>query len=332
MRSLKYLGVSLAIVLSLGFSGCGAITVDKNLVKSYEKPIRVSSDETLVYVIRESSFVGGGRGLWVGHNKDIITDLGSGDYTYFKVKKGINTINAVQTMTGFSYYAIDETSAEPVFLKFNYAKGTVERLPNDLGISYISKYSEVKTLPDVRHNDGYLNGLLNLAMYKNLNIMTESNATLVPDNKNAVITFIRPDTFADVLKYTIWSDNGIVGNLNAKSYFQVKIPEGKHNFYVKSQVTYALEANVMANKNYVVELDVGMGWTTAHVKLNPIDTNNNNKYLGWIRSSKHLKLNEVLDDNVKERIELALPVIRKIEAKLVSGEKTPMHLTSDFGN
>lgn len=331
MRNLKYIGLGLAIVLGLGFSGCSTIEINKDLVKSYKKPILVSENETLVYIIRESSLVGGARGLWVGHNRDTIADLGSGDYTYFKIKKGINTINSTQIMAGIAYYAIDEMSTEPIFLKFDYAKGTVERLPNDLGIAYISKYKKVKTLDDINNNDGYVNGRLNLAMYSNLNIMSESNDTLIPDSNNAVITFIRPSTFADVFKYTIWSDNNIVGNLDGKSYFQIKIPEGKHNFYVKSQITYALEANVVANKNYVVELDVWIGLTTPFAKLKPININNNQEYLEWMKTSRHLNLNENLSDNIKARIELALPAIRDTNSKLVSGAESPEYLPSNFG-
>lgn len=333
--------VLILVLFTLLFVGCGAITIDKESVKQYKKPTNVSSDETLVYVIRESSFVGGARGLWIGHNKNVVADIGSGDYTYFKVKEGINTINAVQTKTGTGYYAIDKVHQEPLFLKYNYITGKIEKLSNDLGISYISNYDESKVLTNKRPNDGYINGLLNLAMYENLNIMTETNTTLLPDSNNAVITFIRHDSFADILKYTIWDDKGIVGNLDAQSYFQVKVPKGKHYFYVKSQVTYALEADVEANKNYVVELNVGMGWTTAHVKLIPIDLEKSDKNLSdyetlpdiekWKKASKHLKLEDNLDDNIKERVKLALLVIEKIKAKIISGNKTPEKLKMEYG-
>jgi len=172
------------------FTGCGAISIDKNLVKQYKKPIKVNSNETLVYVIRESSMIGGARGLWVALNKDVIADIGSGDYTYFKVQKGINTINMVQAKRGLTYYAIDEVLTEPLFLKFSYTQGTIERLSTNLGISYIAKYDETKVLNTKRPNDGYTNGLVNLAMIENLNIMSETNTTLIPDENHAVITFI----------------------------------------------------------------------------------------------------------------------------------------------
>ncbi len=331
MKNLKYIGLSLLVLLSLGFNGCSTMQVDKDLVKAYKMPVQVSNDETLVYVIRESSFVGGARGLWIGLNENTIADLGSGDYTYFKVKKGINTINTIQMMTGFNYYAIDKMSTNPIFLKFNYVNMTAEELPTDLGISYVANYTEVKTLPNKKYNDGYINGLLNLAMYKNLNIMSETNTTLNPDSNNAVITFVRPDTFAGAINYTIWGDENILGNLYPKSFFQIKVPKGKHTFYVKSQTLYALEANVVANKNYVVELALNMGWTKAHARLNPINLNENNEYLNWILSSKHFKLNEVLDENIQERVKLALPIIRTTKAEIISGTKKPEHLPSNFG-
>jgi len=313
------------------FTGCGAISIDKNLVKQYKKPIKINSNETLVYVIRESSFAGAARGLWVAHNNNVIGDIGSGEYTYFKVKKGINTINTVQAKTGLAYYAIDEVSKEPLFLKFSYTKGTVEKLPTDLGISYIANYKESKNLENKHPNDGYINGLVNLAMIENLEIMSETNTTLVPDENNAVITFIRPSSFASMLKYTIWSDNGIVGNLDTNTYFQIKVPTGKYHYYVKSQIIYALEANVSANKNYIIELDVNMGWTTAHVQLDPIDANNYNNPINNNGTLKHLVLNKNLPNNIQERIQLALPIIKEYTDKVASGDKKPEVLKSSFG-
>jgi len=134
-----------------------------------------------------------------------------------------------------------------------------------------------------------------------------------------------------MLKYTIWSDNGIVGNLGGNSYFQVKVPAGKHHYYVKSQIVYALEANVSANKNYIVELDVNMGWTTAHVQLDPIDANNYGNPIEKNKTMKHLVLNENLPDNIQKRIQLALPIIKKYADKIASGDKKPEILESDFG-
>ena len=75
--------IKLLMITSLGiFSGCsGKMSINKDLVKNYKQPISVASNETLVYVIRESAFAGGGRGLWVAHNDKVIADLGSGEYT-----------------------------------------------------------------------------------------------------------------------------------------------------------------------------------------------------------------------------------------------------------
>lgn len=315
-------------------SGCGSLSVDNNSVKSYKKPVVVSNDETLVYIIRESSFVGSARGLWVAHNKDVVADLSSGDYTYFKVKKGINTINLVQGKIGSHYYAIDEVSPEPIFLKFAPMSPALVKLSKDLGITYVTKYNEVKTFDEKKENDGYINGLLNLAMYPNFNMMTETNQSVIPDENHAVITFIRSSNFAEALKYTIWSDNGPLGNLEGKSYFQVKVPRGKHYFYVQGEGIYTLEANVEANKNYVIGLDVGMGWMTAYVKLNPIDLSiekSNNEYNEWKKSCKQMKLIDPLDSNIKTRIEMALPEILKIKNNILSGEKDTAELKVEYG-
>lgn len=250
------------IIVAMLFVGCGHLSINEEAVKQYKKPIKIDDNETLVYVIRDSNLFGAARSISVGVNDKIVANLDSGDYTYFKVNNGINNINITQGMMCSGYYALDSTSKDPVFLKYNYLDGTVEKLPTKLGISYIDSYHESTINNWQMENYGYINGLLNLANYHNLEIMSESNSTMQPDENNAIVTFIRTSNFHEVMfignksEYTIWDEKGIIGNLNYGSYFQVKLPEGKHTFYAKGFMFDVLEANIKANKNYVIELKI----------------------------------------------------------------------------
>ncbi len=334
MRKLNQITTSsiFLCVLILGLSGCGAITSPNlDLVKQYKQPVQVEENETLVYVIRESAFAGGARGLWIGHNKHIVGDIGSGEYVYFKVPKGINTINAVQAKTGFGYYAVDATeSKEPVFIKYEYTTGQVIRLSKEMGITYAMNYKTGKQLNNEVYNDGYEKGVMNLAMFSELNIMSKANELLQPDENTSIITFMKPSEFARNARFSIWSDSSLVGNLYANDYFQVRVPAGKHYFYTRGQVYYALEANIVAGKNYAVELDISMGWTEAHAKLKPINLNEEN-IDSILKSLNHIKLNNPLDDNILKRTELAQPTLKIIKSEILSGKKIPNVLPNNFG-
>ena len=332
MKKIKYMGLKVIIISILGliFTGCGAITQPNlNLVKNYKQPVKVKSDEKLVYVIRESTPVGAARGLWVAHNKNVIADLGSGDYTYFKVPVGINTINTVQATTGVGYFAIDELNNETVFLKFNYAKGEIIQLPKNIGITYVMEYDYVSTLKKKRKNDGYEIGVMNLAKFDNLKIMSKTNKLLEPDSSSSVLTFFCDQDYKN--KATIWHDTNIAGNLDQKSFFQIKLPAGKHYFYVKGQVYYALEANIKAGKNYAVELDVSIGWNAAHTPLKPINLNEKN-LSSLLSNLTHLKLDKPLKDNIIKRIKIAQPILNKVKGQIDTGRKIPKTLESNFGN
>lgn len=303
------------IITSIGlFSGCSTISINKNLVKNYKNPVSISNSETLIYIIRESAFIGGGRGLWVAHNDKVIADLGSGEYTYFKVKKGIHTINVVQARKGSGYMSIDRTYKKPLFFKYNYTEGKMEEIPYELGISYIADYDKVNLLASPRPNDGYEAGIFNLSLFKELNIMEKSNKNLLPDKQHSIITFVFPWN-SSAISSTIWSDNGIVGNLKANQYIQIKVPKGKHKFYIKSVADIVLEADIDVGKHYRVEIDKTEYFTGSHfsidplVKFVPIDLSQDVKKLK--SSLEQVQVKKNLDNDINQRINFTLAEIKK---------------------
>lgn len=318
-----------SILASMMLVGCGAITQPNlDLVNEYKQPVKVNPDEKLVYVIRESSSYGGARGLWIAHNENVIADLGSGDYTYFKVPVGTNTINAVQATSGSGYVAVDDQNNDPVFMKFLYGKGEMILLPKDLGITYVMQYDYVQPLLKKRKNDGYEIGVMNPARFNNLKIMSKTDKLIEPDNNSSVITFFIDSDYA--AKSTIWIDSTIAGNLDKKSFFQLRVSSGKHYFYVKGQAYYALETNIETGKNYAVELNFSMGWNAAHATLTPIDLNEQS-LSSLLSDLRPMKLDTPLADNILQRIQTAQPILNKIKYEIDTGKKIPKVLESSFG-
>ncbi|QFR48599.1 hypothetical protein FJR48_02195 [Sulfurimonas lithotrophica] len=339
---MKNLLLIIVFITSLLFSGCTMkqdnLEVNYNAVKNYRLPVEVTDNETLVYVIRDKAFTGSAWSVWIGLNDKIIASLDAGEYTYFKVKDGINTINTVLMKHGRNYFALDKKRDKPVFIKCNIATGKFEEIASDLGMTYISKYKEVKLLPKPKPNDGYDNGNINLAMYSNLNMMIENNESIKPDQNHGVLTFIRSSDRFKVLNYSIWDDNGIVCNLDTDSFCKIRVPKGKHFYYVFSERSYVLEVDVESNENYNVKLDIGMGWAAAYTKLTPLNENtklyrNITEVIGRdlvssreitktkVINFKQLRLREPIDDGVKFRISKGLKMINKTKQAVLSGTK-----------
>jgi len=313
--NIKKIKLTALVITTIGlFSGCSSISINKNLVKNYKSPVSISSNEALVYVIRESAFGGAGRGLWVAHNDKVIANIGSGEYSYFKVKKGINTINTVQAKKGSGYMSIDKLSKKPIFFKYNYTEGKMEKISYELGVSYVANYDKVDLLSSPKVNDGYEDGVFNLSLFKDLKIMEKSDKILLPDAKHSVITFVFPWNSSDISS-TIWADNGIVGNLKPNQYIQIKVPKGKHKFYIKSTADIVLEANIDAAKHYRVEIDkteylTGSFFSLAPlVKFVPINLSKDFKNLN--SSLEQVQVKKNLDSNVNQRINFALAEIKK---------------------
>lgn len=75
-----------AVLIVLLVGGCGTVTIDKQLVKQYTKPLQLESDETLIYVIRERAFKGGANAVWIANNDKVIAFLDSGNILILKLK------------------------------------------------------------------------------------------------------------------------------------------------------------------------------------------------------------------------------------------------------
>ena len=93
--------------------------------------------------------------------------------------------------------------------------------------------------------------------------MKKSDKALEANEGDAIISFIRDQSFAKEMTFGIWSKDRFLGNLKGETFFQITVPEGKHLFFGKAERWSVLEADVEAGKKYYVHVTVNMGWTQA---------------------------------------------------------------------
>ncbi len=315
------------------FSGCaGKLTANKTLIEQFTPPVIPEKNETLVYVIRQSSMLGAARGLYVGINDKVVADLYSGTYCYFKINDGINTLNLEQGTIPFSYYRLANRPGKTVYLYFEMTSGKLSEITEDLGITAIMKSQMAKDIGKPKNNKGYLSALINPG-FLNLYLMKETTDKTNPDTENANITFIRPQSYAKDMAFGIWNESKFLGNLKGETYFQIKVPAGKHNFFGKSEHFSVLKADVEAGKNYYIQVAANMGWSQAHVKLLPIKSDKEqNEIQKWLTNSKKVTIDETaIDPQVKKRLNLALPHIKTALNNVDKGKAEARYLRKSDG-
>ena len=233
-----------------------------------------------------------------------------GQYSYFKTDDGINTMNLEQQVP-FGYYRLDNRPGETLYLYFEMTSGKLSELAQDIGMTAVMKSKEAKKLDTPKPNKGYVAELMNPG-FMDLYLMKEATTAIQPAPDKATIVFIRPQSFAKEMAFGIWGGDQFLGNLKGQTYFQINTPPGEHYFLAKSENFSVLKADVEAGKTYYVKVAGSIGWSQAHIKLLPV-TNETAKgeLKKWLDGSKKVAIDEtVIDDQVQERLDLALPYIQ----------------------
>lgn len=289
--------------------------------------------EAMVYLIREKKFVGGGRDIWIALNDRVIGALSNGSHLAIPVKAGLNSVNLVQAKAGWAYATVDNRAGGPVYLKVDYLAGVTTELSAEEGQAWLQQTKPVAALDEARPNDAYDNLLINPDLLR-LGLMTEGVERLSPDAESAVITFYRPGKLIAAVPFGIWSAEGFVGSLLGSQSFQVRVAPGNQTFVGFSERLSVLKATVEAGKEYAVELDVGMGWNQAHIKLLPLNLGMESaKVAEWKRTLTLVGTNPaVLETSVvAPRITAGYEYLQSIKAQWAAEDAASRTLEAGFG-
>lgn len=288
---------------------------------------------TTVYLIRESKFVGGARGVWVALNDKVVADLDSGTHVMLKLKPGLNTLNAVQAKAGFAYATIDNRGGQTAYLLMDYKLGTLTELPAEKGAALVKATKPHAAVGAPLPNDAHDNLLVNPELL-GLGLIANNPPPLAPDAQSAVISFYRPARLIAEVPFSLWSRDGYTGSLRGGQYLQIRVAPGSHTFVALSERLSVLNATVEVGKEYAVEFDVGMGWNQAHVKLLPVNLGADAvKVDGWKRKAIPVGVStEILQDpRVAPRLQAGFDYLKSIEAKWSAEDAASRALVASDG-
>ena len=324
----------LAFALSFMLWGCATTHVDPKLVAQFKPPVTPTEQETMVYVIRISGFVGAARSVWVACNDHYMAELASGSYAYFKVPAGLNTINIEQTGIPLAWNRIDDRPGETVFFKHEYTKGTLEEVPRDQGITLVMLYEQARKYKSNEKSDRYKTGLVNPGLL-GLNLMKAVPEGAGPADTAdfATITFIRPQDFVKEMPLSVWDEKGWVGSLKGETYFQIQVPPGEHLFFCKGEAWSACKADVQAGRHYIVEVAISRGWQQADIHFAEAEKAvQNGDVEEWFEACAGMTRDEAaVNASVQKRLEAALPLVRKAAEMVAGGELTPIPVAAMDG-
>lgn len=319
------------MVVLLGTVCCATVDAADKKSEPFVPP-PVASDETNVYIIRESAFFGAARGAWIAANDKVVADLSNGSHVLIKLKAGLNNVHGVQGLAGFGFAQVDNRPGETVYLHLIYIQGKMEEVTADVAAPMIAKTKEVPPLTEDRPNTAYDDVTINPGML-GFPIMKAADAALEPDENSAVITFIRPGNLIKDIPFDVWDETGYVGSIKGGNCFDIRVTPGQHVYIGKSEHYAVLKADVVAGKHYYVEYEVDMGWNQAHVKIVPLELK---KDAAKINGIKKLTLTTVdtavLESaSVKPRIERGNEYLKDARQKIADGKLPLREMSSDQG-
>lgn len=97
------------------------------------------------------------------------------------------------------------------------------------------------------------------------------SALIKPKEGKCMVYIARRSSTAMLIKFSIYDGETFLGKLGHNKYFAYECDPGHHVFIAKSENTSYIEADLEANKTYVIDAKVKMGIATARVGLESLD-------------------------------------------------------------
>jgi hypothetical protein len=115
-----------------------------------------------------------------------------------------------------------------------------------------------------------------------------------PAEGKAVVYFCRPESAGFLLEIPFFDSTQFLGSFNSPNYFRHECMPGKHLFWSSLENKDFIEADLEANKIYIVQVKMEMGLVVGRIALNPLSADNKKlpRILKFIKSRAGKELSE----------------------------------------
>jgi hypothetical protein len=116
-----------------------------------------------------------------------------------------------------------------------------------------------------------------------------------PSEGKAVVYFCRPEFAGLILEIPFFDSTQFIGSFNSPNYLRHECMPGKHLFWSSLENKDFIEADLEANKTYIVQVKLEMGLVVGRIELNPLSADNKKnlpKVLKTINKKSSKKLSE----------------------------------------
>ena len=257
-----------------------------------------AADETLIYVMRVSRFVGGGGSFWIAVNNQTVDRLSNGRYAVIRAKAGRITLNLAIAGMVVAPIALDDRPGETIYLKYRVGDLNFIEVSWVEGREFVKDAKRSKGIEAPLPNNEEIDALANLSRM-GFDLMRPVSQKFEPDSEHGVITFFRREDGRDV-ELGIWSDQGFVSTLRVKEGTRLRVPVGDHYFLAGNKGASILETDIQAGKEYFAWLDFGEGF--GGVRLTPISLKEVKQLKNWLQPVEWVELDpDTITSRIRER-------------------------------
>ncbi len=257
-----------------------------------------TSDETLIYVMRDWRFAGGGGSFWIAVNDQTVDRLSNGRYAVVRAKAGRITLNLAIAGMVVAPVALDDRPGETVYLKWRVGDLKIREVSETEGREFLKKAKRSKGIEKPLPNNEEIDALANLSRM-GFDLTRPASQKIEPDSKHGVITLFRREDGRNV-ELGIWSDQGFVSTLKIKQGTRLRAPTGDHYFLAGNKGASILKAEIQASKEYFVWLDFGEGF--GGVRLTPVSLKQVKQLKKWLKPVDWVELDTgMITSRIRER-------------------------------
>lgn len=298
--------------LRVFFFGVFFAALPSSVLADDESVAPPAADETLIYVMREGRFTGGGTKVWIAVNDQTVARVKNKGHAIIRAKAGRITLNLASTGLVYSQIALDDRPGETVYLTWRLGDFEFTEVGEVEAAKFLRKSKRTDPIEKVLPNNEEVDTLINLSRL-GLDLMQPASDERVPDETNATVTFLRRGD-AKKLEFGIWGQRGFVGSLAAFEATTISVPAGEHFFIAGNVGKSLLKLEADAGKRYYAWLDFG-SWI-GRVRLTPITLAEASDLTKWLDDAKSVELNpDAMSARIREREGLVTEFIERVVKK-----------------